>query len=95
MPSGEVQSVDPVIEKNIGTIVPVIMAAITAAYGWSLRLSGRIRNVEDKASTNQADIRHMRGDLTELKEATRTNHAETVRMIERVFDKIDTIKGKP
>lgn len=86
---------DEVIGKHAGTIVSASIAAITAVSGWVLRLSGRMRAVEDKASTNQADIRHMRGDLQELKEATRTNHAEMVRMIERVFDKIDTIKGKP
>ena len=90
--SGSYPIVDEsVIDKYIGTIVGLIVFAITAVSEWLRRHAGRIQAVETMAATNAAEIRHMHSDLSEIKVVAHSNHAETVRMIERVHDKLDRL----
>lgn len=84
----------PLIEKYAGTIVSILMAGLTGVTTWAARLSARINLVEDKASANAADIRHIQSDLTELKDTVRSNHRETMHGLERVHDKLDAHWGR-
>ena len=95
--SGSYPIVDEsVIDKHIGTIVGLMVFAITAVSEWLRRHAGRIQAVEALAAANAVEIRHVHGDLREIKTVAAANHAETVRMIERVHDKLDSLaKEKP
>ena len=87
---------ESVIDKHLGTIVGLILFAVAAVSEWLRRHSGRIQAVETLTASNTAEIRHIHGDLAEIKTVARTNHDETIRMIERVHDKLDGLaKERP
>jgi len=82
---------EAIVSKHLGTIVTVILAAITWLLGWAKNLSTKISTVDARSRANASDIAHMRGDLTELKQSTSVNHKETIRLLERLEDRIQTI----
>lgn len=89
---GEIQVVEQFITKNVNSITAVFLAFVSALSAWVVRLSARLRLVEENALTNRTNIQHMLNDLTQLRHSVHANHAETTRLIERVFDKIDNLK---
>lgn len=94
MSSGsEVQTVESVIDKNIGTVISLAWGTILTVAGWARhrinRHEDRIQALESKQVVHAAEQSHMRVDLTELKTTTRDNHNELTRLIERLSDKLD------
>jgi len=83
------EAVETLVGKNIGTIVSAIMFFFTAISVFVRHLTNRVSAVEMVALTNALEIKHIRSDLVELKDTAKSNHIETIRLIEGVRVRLD------
>lgn len=81
----------PLIEKYSGPIATLLVALFGAGSAWVAKISGRVTKVESLAAANKADIRYGAANVAKLEDTVRRNHAENMRMHERVYDRVDQI----
>lgn len=81
----------PLVEKYAGPIATLLVALFGGISTWVARISGRVSRVEGRASSSEVKINHIQNDVAKLEDTVRRNHAENMRMHERVFDRVDDL----
>jgi len=77
------------LEKYLGTVVTLVVTALTAVVGWAARLGGRLTKAEERLAVAEAEARHARADQAELKTLVNSRHDEQARQIEKLGERFD------